>query len=87
VNPEEFANFEIRGGTIPSRSEGIETVVVPDIKTNGQSIQEILIQRGHSILTHLSDEKIGMVELDRLSLIMTRFCSKTGPESNLGLKT
>ena len=44
-------------GLIYFISEGLETVAIPDVKVNGQSIREILIGQGHLILAHLGDEK------------------------------
>ena len=57
ANPEEFTNFAVRDGLIYFISEGIETIAVPDIQVSGQSVREILMRQGHSILAHLGDEK------------------------------
>ena len=57
VNPEEFTNFAVREGLVYFVSEGLETIAIPDVKVNEQSIREILIRQGHSILAHLGDEK------------------------------
>ena len=57
ANPEEFTNFAVRDGLIYFISEGIETIAVPDIQVSGQSVREILMRQGHSILVHLGDEK------------------------------
>ena len=56
-NPEEFTNFEVRDGLIFFKTEGVETIAVPDVQVDGQNVREILIRQGHSILAHLSDEK------------------------------
>jgi len=57
VNPEEFTNFRVDGGLIFFRSEGVEMIAIPNVQVSGQSVREILIRQGHSILAHLGDEK------------------------------
>ena len=57
ANPEEFTNFAVRGGLVFFKSEGIETISIPNVRIGEQSVREILIRQGHSILAHLSDEK------------------------------
>ena len=65
-NPEEFTNFETRDGLILFKSEGIETVAIPDVKVGGRSVREVLIRQGHSILAHLSDEKTATYMRDQV---------------------
>jgi len=57
ANPEEFTNFRVDDGLVFFRSEGGETVAIPDVRVNGQGVREILIRQGHSILAHLGDKK------------------------------
>ena len=57
ANPKDFTNFVIRDGLIFFRSEGLETIAIPDVRVGEQNVREVLIRQGHSILAHLSDEK------------------------------
>ena len=56
-NPSEFTNFAMDGGLIYFVSEGVRVIAIPDVKVNGQSVRELLIRQGHSILAHLGAEK------------------------------
>ena len=66
ANPEEFTNFVIKEELVYFRSEGIETIAIPDVQVNGQSVREILIRQGHSILAHLSDERTATYMRDQV---------------------
>jgi len=57
ANPEESTNFAVRGGLIFFKSEGCETIAIPDVRVDGQKVREMLIKQGHSVLVHLSGEK------------------------------
>ena len=57
ANPEEFTNFAVRDDLVFFKSEGIETIAIPDVRVDGQSIRELLMGQGHSILAHLVDER------------------------------
>ena len=56
-NPSNFTNFEINDGLIFFRSEGVIRLAIPDVKVNGQSVREMIIRQGHSILAHLGGHK------------------------------
>ena len=56
-NPGEFTNFAVKDGFIYFVSDGVEVLAVPDVKTNGQGVRELLIRQGHSVLAHLGAEK------------------------------
>ena len=56
-NPSNFTNFEIKNDLIFFRSEGVTRLAIPDVKVNGQSIREVIIRQGHSILAHLGGHK------------------------------
>ena len=56
-NPSNFTNFEIKDDLIFFRSEGTSRLAIPDVKINGQSIREVVIRQGHSILAHLGGHK------------------------------
>ena len=47
ANPEEFTNFWVDSGLVFFRSEGVETVAIPNVQVNGQSVRELLIRQGH----------------------------------------
>jgi len=57
ANPEEFTNFAVGGGLIFLKSEGCDTITIPDVQVGGQKVREMLIKQGHSVLVHLSSEK------------------------------
>jgi hypothetical protein len=56
-NPSEFTNFRVRDGFVFFTSEDVETLAIPDVKTDGQGVRELLIRQGHTILAHLGAEK------------------------------
>ena len=58
ANPDEFTNFMIKDDLVFFTSEEAERVAVPDILVNDQRVREVLIGQAHSILAHLSDEKM-----------------------------
>lgn len=66
TNLEEFTNFAIRDGLIFFKSEGMETVVVPDVQVRNQNIREALVKQGHSILSHLNDEEMATYMRDQV---------------------
>ena len=66
ANPEDFTNFTVRDGLIFFKSEGVETIAIPDVRTNGQSVRELLIRQGHSVLAHLGDEKTATYMRDQV---------------------
>ena len=57
ADPGEFTNFALRDGLVFFKTEGSETITVPDICQDGQSVRETLIRQAHSILAHLGKEK------------------------------
>ena len=56
-NLSNFTNFKIKNDLIFFRSEGVTRLAIPDVKVNGQSIREVIIRQGHSILAHLGGHK------------------------------
>jgi len=66
ANPEEFTNFIVRDGLVFFKSEGIETIAIPNVRVDGQNVREVLIRQGHSILAHLSDVKTATYMRDQV---------------------
>jgi transposase InsO family protein len=56
-NPSNFTNFEIKEDLVFFRSEGVTRLAIPNVKVNDQSIREVVIRQGHSILAHLGGHK------------------------------
>ena len=65
-SPSEFTNFREEEGLVYFKSEDVETLAIPDIKVDGQDIRELLIRQGHSILAHLSSEKMATYLRDQV---------------------
>ena len=56
-NPSNFTNFEVRDELVFLKSEGLMLLAIPDVKIYGQSIREVIISQGYSLLMHLGGFK------------------------------
>ena len=57
-HPENYTNFEVKGGLVFNKSGGITQLAIPDVKIDGQSVREAIIRQAHTILTHLGGHKM-----------------------------
>ena len=56
-HPENYTNFEVKGGLVFNKSGGITRLAIPDVKIDRRSVREAIIRQAHTILAHLGGHK------------------------------
>lgn len=55
--PHEFNNFVYKGGLLYLLDHGRTALCIPNGRTNGRAVREIVISAAHSLLPHLGASK------------------------------